>query len=185
MLSLTCDYKLLHALHLLPVSLIAWTRDLTLSSASALFMTLFPVSQLQHNPVFISRSLVVIFQIMLNSEYIKPHSLSFYQYLLGVWGRLWGEGFLPKLFLLLRSIPRNLLFCFIFIQMSNAFQVYFVIPLSYHDQDPITQYILLFQLLPRWSTLYYSHFKYCIYRVIPLTKYPRWPLYLLLDSQGP
>lgn len=90
---LICDYKLLHSSCLLPISLISSTRDLTLSSASSLFMTLFPVSQLQHNPVFISKSLVVTSQITSNSEYIKPHSLSSHQYLLGVWDRLWGEGF--------------------------------------------------------------------------------------------
>lgn len=83
---LTCDYKLLCSCSMLPISLISlWTRDLSLSSATTLVMTLFPVSHLQHNSIFISKSLVVISQITLNSEYIKPHSLSFHQYFLGVW----------------------------------------------------------------------------------------------------
>lgn len=111
-------------------------------------MTRFPVSQLQHNPVFISKSLVVTSQIALNSESIKPHSLSSHQYLLGVWDRLWGEGFPPsKLFLLLRSIP-----------------------LSYHDQDLITQY-LLFQLLPRWAPFILC----CFILMIAFTVLFLWP----------
>lgn len=80
---LTCDYKLLCSSCLLSISLISSTRDLTCLQLH-LCSWLFPVSQLQYNPVFIYKSLVVTSQITLNSDYIKPHSLSSHQYLLGL-----------------------------------------------------------------------------------------------------
>lgn len=80
---LTCGHKLFSGC-LFCISLISWTKDLTLCPTSASFMTLFPVFQLWHFPVFISNHLVVASQVSWNSEYIKPHSLSFHLCLLGV-----------------------------------------------------------------------------------------------------
>lgn len=161
------------------VSLISSTRDLNLVF-NYNFGSVSSVSSAAHSSIYFQ----ALSSYILNNLKFRIYeiSVSFYQYLPGVWGRSWGEGFpISKLLVFLRSIPRNLILHFIFIQRSNVFQINLLFLFSTMTRT-ISLNSYYFNCYLDGLFLYWccSSFNYWMYLVIPLTRYPQWPLFYLI-----